>query len=132
MDESNLFRRLASRSQRGAATVAIAFLILVIIGAVLVSSLGISASLVGDASRSEEQVAALFIAESGLERAQQALNSGAGGYTNATCTGIAGGPYTVNRGTFTLTATSSPSSCVGASCTGCSITSVGAIANVSR
>ena len=120
------------RREGGAATIAIAFLILVIISAALVTSLGVSGSLVRDASTSEEQVAALFIAESGLERAQQTLKTSGTAFTDATCTGLAGGPYTVDRGSFTLSAASTPASCTGSGCTSCAVTSVGIIGNVSR
>ena len=87
--ESRIARLAISRRESGAATIAVAFLILVIIGAALVTSLGVSGSLVRDASTSEEQVAALFIAESGLERAQQTLKAGGTSFTDATCTGLA-------------------------------------------
>lgn len=62
--------------QRGAASMAIAFLILLIIGAALATALSMSGSAARDAAMSEEQVEALFLAESGIERALRRLASG--------------------------------------------------------
>lgn len=62
--------------QRGAASVAIAFLILLIIGAALATALSMSGSAARDAAMSEEQVEALFLAESGIERALRRLANG--------------------------------------------------------
>jgi hypothetical protein len=125
-------RTRSRSSQQGAATIAVAFLILVILAAALASSLSMSGTAIRDAASSEEQVAALFLAESGLERGQQFLAAGSGGYTNATCTGLSGGPYSLGRGTITLTGASTPASCSGNDCVACLITSVGRIGSVSR
>lgn len=121
------------RRQRGAASIAIAMLLLFILAAAVVAVMEMSGSSVVDAAKHEEQVAALFLAESGVERAQATINAAAlaGAYTDTTCTGIASGtPQSLGRGSFTYTsATSSPSPCGGSNpaCNNCVITVRGAI-----
>ncbi len=81
-------RHPCPRSQRGAASVGIAFLTLMILAASLATALSMSGSAVRDAAMNEEQIAALFVAESGLERAQGILNAAVlnESNTNTTCT----------------------------------------------
>jgi hypothetical protein len=94
-------RRSFPHAQRGAASVAIAILILFILAAALATVLSMSGSVVRDAAMSEEQVEALFLAESGIERA--AYNYGLSG---GICTSAAVSPgattYTLGNGSFTL------------------------------
>jgi hypothetical protein len=94
-------RRSFPHAQRGAASVAIAILTLFILAAALATALSMSGSVVRDAAMSEEQVEALFLAESGIERA--AYNYGLSG---GICTpaGVSPGAttYTLGNGSFTL------------------------------
>lgn len=115
--------------QHGAASVAIAMLLMFILAAAVAAVLNMSGSSVMDAAKNEEQVAALFLAESGLERGQKVVTS-TNPITNLTCTGIGGGPYFLGRGGFTLAGTSQPTICdsSGATpCTRCVLQSTGYI-----
>lgn len=113
------------KNQRGAASVAIVMLLMFILAAAVGAMLNMSSSSVVDAAKNEEQVAALFLAESGLERAQGILQAAADPTVGSTCTGIAGSNFTLDRGKFNLSAT--PTGCDGSNlnCTSCKITSTG-------
>jgi len=85
-------------SQRGAASVAIAFLVLLVIAAALATALSLSGSVVRDAAMSEEQAEALFLAESGIERTAQRLSGTA-------CASLGTeGPFTLGSGSFSVVA----------------------------
>lgn len=120
--------------QRGiAAVMAVIFLFAAVIFA-LSQTLNISAANSIDNKQQMDSVAALFLAESGLERGQGILTV-TQPLTNLVCTGIAGGPYALGRGAFTLSATSTPASCdnSGATlCTSCAVQSVGTVGSASR
>lgn len=122
----SLFRR-----QLGAASVGIAILIMFILVAAVTAVMNMSGSSVIDAAKNEEQVAALFLAESGVERARAVITAAslAGAYTDTTCTNLATVTGSLPRGTFTYTATALPTPCGGAnpSCTSCTVESTGAI-----
>jgi hypothetical protein len=84
--------------------------------------------------RQLDSVAALYLAESGLERAQSILAT-AGILTNTVCTGIAGSPYALGRGTVTLTATSTPATCNNSGvtpCTNCLVQASGTVGTTTR
>jgi type II secretory pathway pseudopilin PulG len=129
------------RLQRGAASVAIAMLILLILAAAIASSMITSGSSVRDAAAQEEQTAALFLAESGVERAQAAIVSATqgGSYDQDTCKNIKSATLfapktssgTPARGTFQYTdAVVDPPTCSANSlipCASCTITVVGKI-----
>ena len=100
MSLSPLTRHAFPRPQRGAASVAIAFLILLVIGAALATALSMSGSAVRDAAMSEEQVEALFLAESGLERA--AYNYGVSGACTTAGVGTGTTVFSLASGGFTL------------------------------
>jgi hypothetical protein len=63
--------------QRGAASIAIAIVILLIMTAALFASQTLTGSIAQDAAASDQRVQALFLAESGLERATQRFTNGA-------------------------------------------------------
>ncbi|QDZ28279.1 hypothetical protein [Noviherbaspirillum sp. UKPF54] len=83
--------------QYGAASVAIAFLVLFLIAGALATAFGLSGSVVRDATMSAQQAQALFLAESGLARALKR-------YGNGTLCGSLGpdGPYSLGQGNFTV------------------------------
>lgn len=127
-----------SGHQRGAASVAIAMLLVFIVLAAITATMNMSGSSVIDAALDEEQIAVLSLAESGVERAQASISSAAqgGGYTDTTCTGLTSlTARSLGRGTFQyVAATSTPSPCGGANpaCTGCALSIKGTIGNSSR
>lgn len=97
---------LASRArQRGAAGIIIAMLLTFMMAAAVLGMLSMSGSSVMDAGNNGQQITALFLAESGLERGQATV-AAASSITQAVCTGVSGGPYTLGGGTFTLSGTS--------------------------
>ena len=116
--------------QRGAVSIAIAMLIIFILTAAVTGVLKMSGSSVIDAAQNDEQVSALFLAESGLERAMATLRAAAltNSYTNTTCTGLIGQSVGLGGGTFTYTnAVSTPATCTSGSCAECLVTVKGMI-----
>jgi hypothetical protein len=116
--------------QRGAVSIAIVTLIMLILAAAIAGAVKISGSSVINASTNEEQVSALFLAESGLELAQATIRSAAlaNTYTNTTCTNLSNQSAILGRGSFTYVgAVSTPTTCSGGACTQCLITVKGAI-----
>lgn len=133
---TSLTPKFTHRRQRGAASLAIAALLMFMLVAAVAVVMKVSGSAVFDSAIQEEQTAALFLAESGVERARATINAAAlaGNYTDTTCTGLAAingtAAGTLGRGTFSYTATSVPGTCGGSSpsaCTSCTISSTGAI-----
>lgn len=124
--------------QTGAASIAIAMLMLFILVAAILAVMNISGSSAVDAAKNEEQIAALFLAESAVERAQATINGAAqgGGYVDTTCTDLtSAGAQTLGRGSFQYTAAqSTPSPCGGTNpaCTSCAVTVKGTIGTSSR
>ena len=117
--------------QNGAASIAIAMLIVIMLTAAVTTVMRMSGSSVIDAANNEEQIAAFFIAESGLERGQSLYSAASDPAVASACSNVVGGPYSLGRGTFTLSVTSSPSGCTTA-CTGCTIRSTGIVASAQR
>lgn len=114
------------RRQSGAATVAIAMLIMFVLSAAIYSIMTISGTGVSDAAKNEEQIAALFLAESGVESAKatiRAANDSSSDLT-AACTGMTVGAQTLGRGTFQFTPTPT---CSGMGCSECNVVVEGAI-----
>jgi len=115
------------------AVVTVLFLIATVLFA-LTQMRNVSGGNVIDSQRQADSTAAFFLAESGLEKAQATLAAALNGnVTNASCTGVpaaASAPYTLARGTVSLTAVSTPATCDsnGATpCTSCSVTSTGTV-----
>jgi len=84
-----------------------------------------------------DSTAALFIAESGLERARSILLSQLDITAPATCAAAAAGATTIGRGSFTLAATllSAPAGCIAGGrddCTNCQVISTGTVNNANR
>lgn len=127
---SNFFRQSFPGFQRGAVSVAIVMLLLFILAAAVTGVLKMSGSSVIDAAKNEEQISALFLAESGTERAQSLINAASNPAAASACTGITGS-FPLGRGTFSLSSTSTPTGCTTA-CTGCIITSTGTVGSASR
>lgn len=117
--------------QSGAATIAIVLVLLLILSAAIISMMKVSGSSVIDAAKNEEQVAALFLAESGMERAQAVVSkrAKAGTLSSADATDIVGPANPgLGRGSYQLTATFDPPGCGAAQCETVTIDSVGTIA----
>jgi hypothetical protein len=112
-------------------TVVVAVFLIVAVFFALNQTLGINATSSIDNQSQMDSVAALYLAESGVERGQSILSS-SGASTDAICTGIGTGPYALGRGTVTLSATSDPPSCSGAVCTSCLIQSTGQVGSAVR
>lgn len=82
------FNTSIHRDTRGAASVAIAFVIFFIMAAALLASQTLSGSIAQDAAASDQRMQALLLAETGLERGTQRFAKGAacGGASNETVT----------------------------------------------
>lgn len=110
--------------QRGAASVVIAILFLVIAGYAAVVALDMTTVTVSDASLSEAGAQAQFLAESGLERGFQRFKAG-----TVSCAGVGpNGPYTLNGGQFRIVSgvLQAPGN------VNCRITAVGQMGNAKR
>ncbi|MDN3921687.1 hypothetical protein [Roseateles violae] len=125
--------RMTAGGQRGLATVlALIFLIATVIF-VLAQMHNIAGANTVDTVRQSDSTAALFLAESGLEKGRGILNA-ANVLTDSVCTGMAGS-YSLGRGTVTLSAVSTPASCNsggGTPCTACQLTSTGTVGSATR
>ena len=118
--------------QRGIiAIMAVIILITAVIFA-LSQTISMNGSNSTDNKQQLDSTAALFLAESGLERAKGILAISTA--TNSTCTNIgASGSFTLGRGTFKyLSATSEPLSCSNGSCTKCIVDVVGTVGSTAR
>lgn len=114
--------------QHGMVTVVVMLFLIATIIFSLAQMLDISSGNVIDGQRQGDSSATLFLAESGIEKAQASLAAAltAGGYNQAGCTGLASS-YSLGRGTVATTAVSTPPTCTldGATpCTMCTVTSV--------
>jgi len=131
--------RTRAPRQRGMVTlVAVLFLIATVIFA-LSQMLDVSTGGVIDGQRQQDSTAAFFIAESGVDKVHAAVSNALGGsFTNATCTGMpatVGSPYTLGRGTVTVSAVSVPATCDNngaTTCSTCTVTSTGRVGNTAR
>lgn len=123
---------LAARAnQMGAASVAIAMLVMFMLVAAVLAIQNMSGSSVFDSEKSEEQVAALFLAESGVELVQATMKAAAlsGTYDDAACKSLNGVSTPLPRGNVTYAATATPDPCGGSNpgCTSCTVDVTGAI-----
>ena len=83
--------------QRGAAALMIVLFLLVVGSVAVLTALSTSGSDTGDTASQHNSVAALDLAESGLERVAGRLSTG------ATCTSLGTeGPYSLGQGTFSI------------------------------
>ncbi|MHB8453800.1 MAG: hypothetical protein ACYDDO_03680 [Acidiferrobacterales bacterium] len=119
---------IAHVRERGAATLmVILFLLIVIAFAVLVAS-SMSGSDIMDSASQQNSVNALFLAESGLERASSS-------YLSLTSCGslLVGGPYTLGDGSFTISSATTADFSGAPLPTGeCDVQSVGTVGLVTR
>lgn len=122
-----------SKAELGAASVAIAFLVLFLIAGALATAFSLSRSVVRDATISAQQVQALFLAESGLARALKRYGNG------TPCSGLGpDGPYSLGAGTFSVTDFSTTSgaatdfSGAALSATQCRVQIIGVVSGVAR
>lgn len=122
----------SARRQRGVASIAITMLMLFILTAAVVAVLNISGSSVVDAAKNEEQVAAFFLAESGLERAQGLLKAATDPGAQVACVTNIPGTRSLGRGAFTLSAVSAGCDASNLNCTSCTVTSTGTVGAASR
>lgn len=87
-----------ARAQRGAATAILALLLLTMVGFALAVALRMAASDITDTGLHDDAVEALFLAESGLERAARRFADG----TACTTAALAEPPIALGRGRFTI------------------------------
>ena len=83
--------------QRGAAALMTTLFLLIVVAMAVLVSLSMSGSDMSDSSSQHNSVSALFLAESGLERARQRFSSG----TACTSLGV-DGPHNLGQGSFTV------------------------------
>jgi hypothetical protein len=124
------------RQQRGAASLAIALLILFIMATAVATLATLSVSSAVDSSRQEDEVAARLLAESAMERAQSALSSAASGgaFSSSTCTSMGTATYTLGSrgGSMSyVSATAGPTSCTTA-CSTCTVIAKGTVGSSTR
>lgn len=135
MDAMGLSSRL--RQQGMVTAIAVIFLIAAVIF-VLSQTYGITGSNSIDTTQQMNSEAAIFLAESGVERAHATISSAAqgGAYTNTTCTDLALiSPPSLGGGTFQYTPppVSDPTSCgSGTACRTCTVTVKGTVGTSSR
>jgi hypothetical protein len=130
-----LFAHQPGAQQRGAASLAIVMVFMLMLAVAAAAAMLTSGSSVHDAATHEEQVAALFVAESGVERAQADIKALAqsGSITSAACSAFTSiSPRTVGRGSFSYTAGSVYPAACSSGCSGCTIKVVGTIGSTSR
>lgn len=124
-----------SGCQRGIATLWAVIFIIVGVTITLTQVLDIAGSRGRSTVQQSDSTAALFVAESGLEHAygtlRKAIVSGGTVLTDSSCTGITG--TSIGGGSFSYgTLVSTPASCSGAACTGCSVTVTGTQGSAKR
>ena len=118
------------------------FLIATVVFA-LSQMLNVSSGNVIDGQRQGDSTAALFLAESGLEKAQATLAAAlSGNVSDASCTGVpaaAAAPYALGRGTVALPgAVSTPANCNNSGapgttpCSSCTVTATGSVGVTTR
>ncbi len=129
--------------QRGVATILAVIFLLVVVMLALSQTVSMSSANLMDTNFQRDSTNALLAAESGLERAVGKLNAEVitGTITDTTCTNTIGPagtsvPLTTGSGptsSFRFTAlTSTPATCTGTACTGCTMTVVGKSGETSR
>ncbi|MBK6907073.1 MAG: hypothetical protein IPH08_08320 [Rhodocyclaceae bacterium] len=136
----NRGRMRPAEGQRGAVSIIMAMLIILMITAAVTSVMTVSTTSTVDSVAQDDQTAALFLAETGVERAQAYISDAAAksNYDNTKCTGLASDtPNSFDVGTrggkFTYTAAvSTPATCTGATCTRCTVTAAGEIGTAKR
>ena len=122
--------------QRGIAAVMAVIILITAVIFVLSQSRLITGSNSLDNKQQMDSTAALFAAESGLERARSILPSKLDITDPATCNATTTAQTTVGSGSgsgsFTLVATPLPLNCTSATCTSCQVVSTGTVGNANR
>lgn len=113
--------RCNGHAERGAVTMIVILVLLMVVGASMLMLSDMVRSSVSDSVLEDDSVAALFLAESGLERATHSYA------VSEACTaaGVGAGTYAFGRGQFTVSTT-------GGSGSSCTVQSIGTIGNVTR
>lgn len=126
--------RLAS-GQRGAASLGVVLILLLMLTAAVLAVTQFSGSAIDDAVTNDDQVAALFLAESGLQRAQALINPDT---PSTACVGSGtSGAISLGRGTFSVTSSveqvTSPLPCSTTTpCYSCVLSSTGTVNGTTR
>lgn len=92
----NVRGQLLAARQRGMAALMTVLFLLVVVGFAVLVALGMSGSDIGDTSNQHNSVAALFLAESGVERAMWRLGQG------TACTSVGPDSASLGNGTFNV------------------------------
>lgn len=116
--------RCRQRRERGAVTMIVVLVLLTVVAASMLILSGMVQSSVNDSVVEDDSIAALFLAESGLERGARAFA------TSGNCGNIDAGVYAFGRGTFEVISQGT----TGLTATQCRIRAVGRVlsANVER
>ena len=131
--------RVRPACQRGMVTLVVMLFLIATVVFALSQMLDVSSGNVIDGQRQGDSTAAFFLAESGLERGHTFVNAAFGPtFNNTSCTGIpaaASSPYTLGRGSVSLSAESTPATCDNSgatACVKCKVTSTGQVGLTSR
>ena len=125
--KSKILRLPMPLRQRGIVIVVVVFILISAVIFALSQTLSINGTGSIDNKQQLDSSAALFLAESGLEKAQGTLKSASiNSNPDSVCQGITGA-YALGRGSVNLIGT--PTSCTNTAnqCTRCSITSTGSV-----
>lgn len=133
----NLYRHIAARSQAGAATVMVVFVLFLLMAASLGTALNLGSTVANDAVASESMLQALLAAESGIERATQRFTTGGIACASLAEAGTAqpvswiSGTSTVSTGSFIVSqsGTTDFDSVTALASTQCKVRVVGSSAN---
>ena len=123
--------------QRGIAAVVVVILLVTGVLFILAQTMGLIGTRSRDTSQQLDSAAALFAAETGLQRAQAIVGiaSANGTLSAADCTGVANGTTNAvgSRGSFTYgTITPFPANCAAGACTQCTVQVTGTVGSASR
>lgn len=99
--------KVPRQTQRGAATIAITFLVLLLIGGALTALFAQTGSSVADAAMAEQQAQALFVAEAGVSRAIRVYGHDTSTSACANLSSVSPGPYSFGAGMFSFSSSAS-------------------------
>src|SRR5437879_11407906 len=95
-------RRRFRHAQRGAASVAIAILVMLLLAGAMATAFNVTSALVQDSVMNLQQTQALFVAESGLAQAVQQWGTYPGSSSPYCATYATKGPFNFGAGAFTI------------------------------
>lgn len=113
--------------QRGIVAVAAVLFLIAVVAFVLMQTLNISGSATADNSKQLDSVAALFVAESGLESGTAALAGAYNPTDKSACVGAAMASTSVGRGNYTVSALVEGCDSNDKYCETCTLTSTGTV-----